>query len=97
MPTIDKKPGTIKQAQVSEGPLALVHTNHPQSAPASHTHPRLAALTAAIQLAAQTLLAALIVETIAVATLGTDAGTTIALLTTTILLASKQLASTTSP
>jgi hypothetical protein len=96
MPIVEKGPVRMKQVQVSGGPLGVARTNRPQRAPASHAGPRLGAVVAASRLVAQTLVAALIVETIAVASLGVDAGTIIAVLAAAVLLVSKRLASGTS-
>lgn len=82
----------MKQVQVSGGPLGVARTNRPRRAPAVHARPRLGALVAVSRLVGQMLLAALIVETIAVASFGVLAGTTIALLAAAVLLVSSRLA-----
>jgi len=87
----------MKQVQVSGGPLGVARANRPQRAPGGHVGPRLGTLVAASRPVGQMLLAALIVETIAVASFGVLAGTTIAVLAAAVLLASLRHASRTSP
>jgi hypothetical protein len=83
----------MKQVQVSGGPVGVARINRPQRAPAGDAGPRLGAVVAASRLVGKTLLAALIVETIAVASLGVGAGTTIAVLAAAVLIASLRLTS----
>jgi hypothetical protein len=83
----------MKQVQVSGGPLGVARINRPQRAPAGDAGPRLGSVVAASRLVGKTLAAALIVETIAVASLGVGAGTTIAVLAAAVLLASLRLTS----
>jgi hypothetical protein len=92
MPIVEKEPGTMKQVQVSGGPLGVARADRPRRASGGRVGPRLGTLVAASRALGQMLLAALIVETIAVASFGVLAGTTIAVLAAVVLLASSRLA-----
>jgi hypothetical protein len=88
----------MKQVQVSGGPLGVARANPPQRAPGGHVGPRrLGTPVAASRPPGQMLLAALIVETITVASFGVLAGTTIAVLAAAVLFASSRLTSRASP
>ena len=82
----------MKQVQVWARPLGVARADRPRSASGGDVGPRHGTLVAASRALGQMLLAALIIETIAVASFGVLAGTTIAVLAAVVLLASSRLA-----
>lgn len=82
----------MKQTHVAGGPLVAAPIDRPHRAPAGHTGPRPGRVVAALGRVGQLLLAALIVETLAVASFGVRVGTVVAMLAAGVLLVALQFA-----
>jgi hypothetical protein len=76
----------MKQTHVAGGPLGVARIDRPHRAPGGHTGPRRGRVVAVLSRVGQPLLAALIVETLTVASFGVGLGTVVAALGAVALL-----------
>ena len=83
----------MKQTHVAGGPLGVARVDRPHRAPPGHTGRRLGRVVAAVSRVSQLLLAAVIVETVAVASFGVEIGTIVAMLAAAVLLVALRVAS----
>lgn len=82
----------MKETHVAGGPLGVARIDRPHRARPGHTGPRLGRVVAAVSRVGQLLLAALIVETVAVASFGAVVGTIVAVLAAVVLLVGLRIA-----
>lgn len=93
MPIAEQGGEAVKQPHVAGGPLGVARIDRPHRARSGPTGPRLERVVAAVSRVGQLLLAALIVETVAVASFGVGLGTIVAVLLAVTLLVSLRIAS----